>query len=406
MTEELDIWLVTVGEPLHIEQNSRPLRTRLLARELGARGHRVRWWTSDYNHFAKSYQNASDTHLDCEEGYTLTFLHGRPYTRNLSIARQLNHIEIARHFRQLAGKLPVPDIIVCSFPTIELTYAIARYSLSKHRPYIIDVRDLWPDEISNRFPQNLRWLARWLVYPLTVIVSRSLSKSNAIFAVSKQYMDWALARAGRGKGPSDRILTLGYPDHPVAKAMRHRQRVGPGKTCTFFFSGSFNQSVDLTILIRAFQNLPDAPFRAILCGDGENLPRWREMAAGDNRIEFKGWCTSDQMRRFASEADVGLVCYRASSLVAMPNKLFEYMSFGLPVINSIAGEAATLVAETGVGINYKAEDIGSFTEALGEFANCDAKWTNARSAAITLYEERFMASRVIATFADAIECTV
>lgn len=404
MTASLDIWLVTIGEPLPIEANSRPLRTRLLARELAARGHRVCWWTSDFDHFGKKHHDLPSAQFATDEGYGLRFLHGREYKRNLSVSRQLNHVEIAQDFKRQAGDLAVPDVIVCSFPSIELAHEVSRYARKHDVRFAIDVRDLWPDEIFRRFPRGLQWIGYLLTLPLANMVSQTLKHSDATFAVSQQYFDWALRHAGRGPANHDRVIPLGYPDHPEAQAMRAgRSRHVDGEKCTFFFSGSFNQSVDLENFILAFRRLSGAGLRAVLCGDGENLPRWRELAARDDRILFPGWCTSDQIREYAQGADVGLVCYRRESLVAMPNKLFEYMSFGLPLVNSIVGEAATLVEGNRIGVNYSAGDTDSLTRVLEQMAASSTLRAELGMAAGKLFEERYRAARVIECYAEYLE---
>jgi glycosyltransferase involved in cell wall biosynthesis len=397
----LRIWILTIGEPLPLEPDSRPLRSRLLARELARRGHDVRWWTSDFNHFAKAYHPIDATHMASGEGYQLSFLHGRDYKRNLSLDRQVNHIQIARHFRTLAQDCPVPDAIVCSFPSIELAKEVVDYADKHGVPCAIDIRDLWPDEIFSRFPSAIRPLARVATLPLTSIVKNIMRRADAIIGVSDRYLKWGLAHAGRTATGDDAVIPLGYPDHMHSKAMRQSRGDVLGKgECTFLFSGSFNQSVDLDCVIGAFRKLPNEPIRAILCGDGENSSRWRDAAKGDRRISFAGWCSADEIRLNAGKADVGLVCYRPDSLVAMPNKLFEYMSFGLPVINSITGEAQDLVQSADIGLNYMAGDADSLAKALIQIAGSERLRQQKSQNAISLFETRFCAAAIIESYAD------
>lgn len=410
MKRPLDIWLVTIGEPLPVEPESRPLRTRLLARELAAQGHRVRWWTSDFNHFLKVYHPASAQHVDSNEGYELSFLHGRAYRRNLSVARQVNHVQIARHFSRTATDMPVPDVIACGFPSIELAAAVSRYASERRIPLLVDIRDLWPDEMVNRLPVSLRGLAHLATAPLAGIVGRIMARADALLGVSARYLEWGLAHARRSASVSDAVLPLGYPDHPGAAAMRIDRINGNGRNtpqqarrCTFLFSGSFNQSVDLGSFIAAFRANCDPALKAVLCGDGENMGVWRAAAQGDSRIVLPGWCTADQIRSYAREADVGLVCYRSGSLVAMPNKLFEYMSFGLPVINSITGEAARLVDSDGIGINYVAGDVSSLARVLAQMAESANLRRECGRAAVRLFEAHYASSRVIGDYATRLE---
>jgi glycosyltransferase involved in cell wall biosynthesis len=365
MSERKNIWLIVIGEPLSIEPQSRALRTRLLARHLASLGHSVTWWTSNFNHFTKMHHPVQQTECDSGEGYELRFLRGRAYRRNLSAARFLNHIEIARDFKAQAAKLASPDIIVCCFPSIELTREAVKFAKHRSVPVIIDIRDLWPDEMRNRIPKSLRGIGSLFLAPMERQVRTSMRLADSIVGVCEAYLDWGLAKAARNKAVNDCVVPLGYPDSDESKAMRHTKSIRPtSHPLNFFFSGSFNNSVDLGSLIEAFRGLRDRPISATLCGDGDNFERWRALAADDPRIEFSGWIQADEIRRLAAKADIGVACYRPESLVAMPNKLFEYMSFGLPIINSIPGEAAALVEDMGIGLNYVSGSTDSLRGAI------------------------------------------
>lgn len=54
------------------------------------------------------------------------------------------------------------------------------------------------------------------------------------------------------------------------------------------------------------------------------------------RIEFKGLCLPDEVFEYLIKADVGMVCLHPlpNIIEALPNKLFEYMLAGLPIIAS------------------------------------------------------------------------
>jgi glycosyltransferase involved in cell wall biosynthesis len=59
-------------------------------------------------------------------------------------------------------------------------------------------------------------------------------------------------------------------------------------------------------------------------------------SAGSATVEFRGWCARDEVRRMMTSARAGLVTFlpEPNHVEAQPNKLFEYMSAGLPVIAS------------------------------------------------------------------------
>ena len=52
--------------------------------------------------------------------------------------------------------MPRPDLILCSYPTIELSVEAVRYGRTHGIPVVLDVRDLWPDIVLDLLPTILR----------------------------------------------------------------------------------------------------------------------------------------------------------------------------------------------------------------------------------------------------------
>lgn len=401
----LKVWLVTIGEPLPIQDGSRALRCRILARELVRRGHDVTWVTSDFDHFSKTRHTVNNPEeTEKVEGYSMLYLHGCPYSSNISFARHRNHQQIARDFEEKAESREPPDVVVCSFPPIELAQSVIAYAKRHQVASILDVRDLWPDELVARFPKILRGPAALASTGLRMGVSRAASEATAVTGVSFAYRDWGLARARRSEGPLDQVIPLGYPDSAASAAIRATRSEARKGPCRLLFSGSFNLSVDVGLLIQALRRMPDLELTVKLCGTGQMEADWRAAAKGDERIEFTGWLSADQIRRIAAESTAGIACYRPNSLVALPNKFFEYLSFGLPVINSIPGEAAELVAQNGVGWNYRAGSIDSLADALRSCVAASKAGSLPYGSASDLYEKRFASHAVYGRFADLVEC--
>lgn len=75
----------------------------------------------------------------------------------------------------------------------------------------------------------------------------------------------------------------------------------------------------------------------------------------------------------------------------MPYKLADYAAAGLPVINSLTGETARLLAETGAGISYAAGDEASLLMAVKSLRALD--WPHLVAGASAL-AERFDATAI------------
>lgn len=400
----MHVWLVTIGEPLSIAEPSRRLRTGIFADFLVEKGHRVTWITSRFDHYSKTY--FTDLKRLEHNGIAFEFLDGRPYNSNISLARFANHREIARDFERRSGQLLRPDVIVCSFPPIELADRVMRYAASNEIPCVIDVRDLWPDELIARMPIPLRIAGPLLTLPMQCAVRRAFRLATSIVGVSKTYLNWGLQHAGRLQGRSDRLIPLGYADSASALSQRSMRRLGgPSSGDTnFFFAGAFNNSVDLDTVIAAFSLMPERPIRANLAGAGEKHAAWSASSAADERITLPGWIDPPRLAELAHSADVGLVCYRPESLVAMPNKIFEYMSFGLPILNSIPGEAAELVESNGIGLNYTAGDVDSLVACIKTLIDNPQQRREMGLKSAALFEERYCSERIYGEYADLLLC--
>lgn len=409
--EALDIWIITVGEPLPgFSGPARPWRSGYLADLMAARGHEVTWWTSTVNHFARSHFVPGSRESFVRNGLRLQFLHGRLYRKNVSIARLLNHREIAAEFRRLAPQRPSPDIILCSFPTIELSAAATEFGQHSGIPVVLDVRDLWPDEILARAPRPARFVIRALLAPLFRQARSALRTASGIVAISESYLQWSLDMAGRQRLSTDRVLPLGYtgteavPQSSQEIAARYRDLgVDPGKRI-FWFSGSFVGSIDLGTVIKAARNLGDARhIQFVLTGAGEKDVEWRREARDLPNVIFTGWAGSDELSWLARMAWAGLAAYRPQASMSLPNKLFEYMRTGLPVLLALEGEARTLVESEAIGAAYEPGDHRDLARLVRSVAG-DVQWRERCAAnALALFERKYSASIVYTEFAEYIE---
>jgi glycosyltransferase involved in cell wall biosynthesis len=100
-----------------------------------------------------------------------------------------------------------------------------------------------------------------------------------------------------------------------------------------------------------------------LVGDGgRDLPLFREHAASlglqEPTVRFLGQLPNREALAEVAKADVGLVPHHADDSwnTTIPNKLFDYMAAGLPVVTSSAIPAARVVRETGCGVVYQSQD--------------------------------------------------
>lgn len=409
----LKIWLITVGEPLPLPgATDRPWRTGLLAEELGRRDHDVLWWTSAVDHFSKQTLVAGEPRIQVKPGVTLQFLAGRLYKRNISIARLRNHAELAARFRARVRDEPVPDLIVCSYPTIELAREAVSYGKAHGVPVVLDVRDLWPDIFLDVLPAWARGPGRFLAGSLFRDARMALGGSTALTAVSPGYLRWALGNARRQQHENDRCHPLGYRPTPWTSADNAclNERLGQCgadmSRMVVTFVGTFGRTYDLSTVIsaaRALHRDDAAAIQFVLCGAGERAEQWKQEARGLENVAFPGWLPATELACLLDRSALGLAAYAAMAPQGIPNKVIEYMSAGLPVLCSLPGESRALIEQHGCGVYYPAGDPHALVRELVALSSSPDKRAAMGEASRSLFKARYSSSTVYREMADHLE---
>ena len=404
------IWLTEIGELLPIDSGGRSMRAGLLAQTLAARQHDVIWWTSTFDHARKVYRRPAAGTANISAHLRLELLHAPAYRRNASLARMRYHRAIARQFTAQAPHAVPPELLYCCVPTLELTEAGVRYAAARGIPVVVDVRDLWPDIFVDAVPRPLRGLAR-LALRLEFRRARFILRAAAaILAVSPGYLEWGLGLAGRQRGPWDAVFPHGYPRpalNPGSKARTELEALGVDpRRVICCFVGSFGRSYDLGTVIEAARLLERAGrahVQFVLGGDGEQAAAWRAQAAGLSNVIFTGWLSVEAIEALLAMARIGLAAYAANAPQGLPNKLFEYLSAGLPVVSSLRGEAERFLTETGCGATYSVGDAAALAAVLQELAADDAARLEMGRRAFARYDAEFSAQQVYGRLGEHLE---
>ncbi len=119
------------------------------------------------------------------------------------------------------------------------------------------------------------------------------------------------------------------------------------------YQGVFNRNRGLPETIRALSLLPEC--RLALVGYGPMQVELKHQVASEGlheAVAFFDAVPFDTLMRYTAAADVGLIPIIGSCMsyaTAAPNKLFEYMMVGIPVVASDLPDMARVVHETRAG---------------------------------------------------------
>jgi len=401
------VWLLATGEPVPTDAaNPRLHRKGMLAEALVSRGHEVVWWTSTVNHAEKCHRFPRDTVVEFGKEYCVRLLHAPLYKANVSLRRVLSHRCIARKFRRFAPGEPPPDVIVCSMPTIELSVAATRYALARRVPLVLDIEDMWPDVVLDLVPSWARGVGRVALSSMYRGMRYASRNATAIIGLTAPYVDWALAYAARPRSALDRNFPMAYksdppPEEALASALELWQRHGieeTGHNLVACFFGTMGRFFEIPTVIDAARRLraDGRSIRFVLCGAGDNLARYQEMAADTDNVVFPGWVEAAEIWTLMRMSSVGLAPYLSIPNFTnnLPNKPIEYFSAGLPIISSLKGVLSDLLERYQCGVTYENERAEQLAEILAALDDDRERLAQLSKNSEKLYVSQFTAEKV------------
>ncbi len=126
---------------------------------------------------------------------------------------------------------------------------------------------------------------------------------------------------------------------------------------TLVYVGVLNEFRGLDLLLDAIAELDrdtGEPVTLVVAGEGPHRDslerRCRELDIED-RVTFLGWIDSERVPAFLASGDVGVIPHRVTPLTeyTIPNKLFDYMLAGLPVLARNITPIKRIVTEENCG---------------------------------------------------------
>ena len=345
----------------------------------------------------------------------MQLLHANGYRKNISVARYLNHRTLAKRFLQQAAELTPPDIIVSSLPTLDFCTAATRYGHQYQVPVAIDVRDLWPDIFVDCSPPLVRRSARLLLSPLFRQAQQACATATGITGITDAFVDWALDKAGRERSRYDQSFPMGYAETtPTEAEIEAAQQfwaqqgiTSDSETFTLCFFGTLGRHFEMPTVLEAARTLEQRgrQVRWVICGTGSHGDAWKSQAKDLTSVSFPGWVSAAQIWTLMRFSHAALAPYVSTHDFArsLPNKSIEYLSAGLPVLSSLQGVLAGLLADCQCGLTYRNGSAAELAEYVTQLADNRERLAAMSRSALHLYQDRFTAENVYAKMADHLQ---
>lgn len=307
-------------------------------------------------------------------------------------------------------KYPDHDIIVASSPP--LFTALAGWALSRlrRRPWVFEVRDIWPASIrataasdNSRLLDAVESMELWLY-----------DKAHRVVVVTDAFVEDLVSR-GVPRDHIDVVINGVDTERFDADALSDNARSDLGISEDAFIAGYLGTTGlahGLETVVEAAALCRDEPgIQFVIVGEGAKRAELEEQARtlGLDNLHFYDFVPHSKVPRTLAAFDVSIVHLRPDPLfeTVIPSKIFECMSMGLPIVMAVPGEGARIVSDAGAGVCIGSGDPQALADTVRalrtDSARRDTLSDNGKAAARAHYGRRANAEKLLVSFQRAID---
>ena len=198
----MNIWILQTGEPLHIDNDDhRPMRAINLANSFLEKGNNVTIWSSTFYHQKKKHRFNKNKFIKINKNFSINLINSPGYKKNIGFGRLYDHFVLSLKLLKelIVFKGDKPDFVFIGYPPIEIGFVMSIWLKIKDIPFILDVKDQWPDLFADPFPEKIKPLIKLFLIPY-FLMSKYLFKTSVGFSsMSESYLSWCCRKADRKK---------------------------------------------------------------------------------------------------------------------------------------------------------------------------------------------------------------
>jgi glycosyltransferase involved in cell wall biosynthesis len=338
-------------------------RTAKTCRSLRALGHDVTYVGWDRSPTEKKNIDLPGVHMDCLEYATP---HGRATARGL-----------VRHYGHIVKALARlrPDVVHCQ--NEDHTFLLLPFRGILYRSVICDIFDALTDRYFN--------LAGWRARSARAVSSIGRTGADRIIATDEVRLG-RLAPMHRRKA----IVVMNVPEDPGPE-LAATIPTGPPRV---FVGGSLSRSRGLERILAVAERLPELEIISV------GWPRDNyatEVFLPHPNVHYHGVVTTKESLQMQAGCDALLALYepaQANNIFASPNKVYDAMSVGRPVIINTEARLSDWIVQQDVGCVCPYDDVETLTQIVASLRSRRAQLAEYAQRVRDLYLREFTWARM------------
>jgi len=297
------------------------------------------------------------------------------------------------------GLFQKTDIIIATSPQFFTTWSACALSFFKRKPWIFELRDIWPESI-----RTVGAMKHDKIIDILEKIELFLYKnSNKVIAVTDAFKTNLI---GRGI-PAEKIevVTNGSNMELFAPRPKDSDLLGSlGLSGKFIvgYIGTHGLAHSLDFIVKAISKVTDKDIHFLFIGDGAMKGKIKTIAAELqlNNITFLDPVSKEEVPRYLSCVDISLAPLKKEDnfKAVIPSKIFEASAMQKPTLLGVQGQAQEILEKYAAGLCFEPESEEDFIEKLTQlkedtqfYEQCQSGCTNLANA----YDRKKLADKML-----------
>lgn len=308
-----------------------------------------------------------------------------------------------------AGLFQKTDIIVATSPQFFTALSGRTLAFWRHKPWIMEVRDLWPESIKTVGAMKDNMFIRYFEWE----EMRCYKSAKKIVVVTDSFKRTLISRGvPEGKisvvknGVSRDLFKPQPKDEALVKSLGLEAKRIIG------YIGTHGMAHKLDFILRCAKNMEGKnDYHFLLIGSGAekaNLLKMKEDMDITN-VTMLDSVPKSEVHRYISILDLSLINLKKSPLftTVIPSKIFENAGMEIPIIMGVEGEAQEIVEKYGAGLCFEPENEADFNEKLTMLLSDDDLYQRCKEGCRRLsmdFDRKKLASDMLEVIEETCNC--
>ena len=299
----------------------------------------------------------------------------------------------------IVGLFKKHDLIIATSPQFFTTWAAWGLSKIKRKPWIFELRDLWPESI-----KTVGAMKQGKVINILEKIELGLYKScNKVVAVTDAFKTNLINRGIDAKkievvtnGSNVELFSAREKNHELLKSLGLENKFIIG------YIGTHGMAHSLDFIVSSISKIEDEAIHFLFIGDGAMKEKVLKIA--DNlKVEnatFLNPIKKEEVPEYLNICDVSLAPLKKEDnfKTVIPSKIFEASAMLKPTLLGVEGQAQEIIETHNAGLCFEPENEKDFLEKIYILKNDKEKYKDLKKGCAELaieYDRKKLAEKML-----------